>query len=77
MKSHSDKVIHFHHKEIPKLGDYTCFYSLDCAINKGEHYYPQAFLRECKYIEGKVTRYINDNLSGISSDYHSDDCDEE
>ena len=32
-------------------------------------------LKECKYIEKKVVRYIHDNLSNFS--YSSDDSDEE
>ena len=32
-------------------------------VKKDENYYLQVFLKECKYIEKKVIRYINDNLS--------------
>ena len=35
------------------------------------------FLKECKYIEKKAIRYINDNLKDISSDDDSNDSDEE
>ena len=35
-----------------------------------ENYYLQVFLKDCKYIERKKTRHINDNLTDFSS------CDE-
>ena len=34
-------------------------------------------LNKCKYIEGKVMRHINDNLSDFSSSDESDDSNEE
>ena len=56
--------------------NYTCLAvtSLDSALKKDEKYYPQVFLKECKYIEKKLIRLINDNLSDFSS---SDEFDEE
>ena len=33
------------------------------TIKKDDNYYPQVFLKECKYIEKKVIRHINDDLS--------------
>ena len=50
---------------------------MDSALNKDGHYYPQVFLKECKYIEKKVIRHINGNLSHFSSDDDSDDSVEE
>ena len=49
--------------------NHTCLaiISLDSALKKDENYYPQVFLKECKYIEKKVNRHINENLSDISS----------
>ena len=47
---------------------------MDSALKKDENYYSQMFLKECKYIEKKVIRHINDNLSDFSS---SDEPDEE
>ena len=41
--------------------------SLNSALKKEENYYMQVFLKERKYIEKKVVRHINDNLSDISS----------
>ena len=77
IKSHGDEVTNFYDKKIPKVGsNYTCVavISLDSALKKDENYYPQVFLKECKYIEKKVMRYINDNLSDFS---YSDESDEE
>ena len=48
--------------------------SLDSALKKDNNYYPQAFLKDCKYTEKKVIRHIHDNLSDFSS---SDESDEE
>ena len=42
--------------------------SLDSTIKKDENYYPHMFLKECKYIEKKVIRHINDNFSVFTSD---------
>ena len=49
--------------------------TLDFALKKGDSYYLQVFLKECRYIEKKVVRHIHDNLSGFS--YSSDESDEE
>ena len=49
----------------------TCFglavITLDSALKKDDHYYTQMFLKECKHIEEKIIRHINDNLSDFSS----------
>ena len=37
------------------------------AFNNDQNCYSQLFVKKCKYIEKKVIRYINDNLSGFSS----------
>ena len=57
--------------------NHTCLavISLDSALNKDDNYYPEVFLNECKYIDKKVIRHINDNLSDFS--YSSADSDEE
>ena len=36
--------------------------SLDYDLKKDENYYPQVFLKGCKYIEKKVVRHINEKL---------------
>ena len=77
IKSHGDEVTDFYDKEIPRVdSNHTCLAvtSLDSALKKDENYYPQVFLKECKYIEKKVVRHIHDNLSYFSS---SDESDEE
>ena len=36
--------------------NHTCLavINLDSALNKDENYYPQVFLKECKYIEKRL-----------------------
>ena len=66
IKSHGDEVTDFYDKRIPKVdSNHTCLavITLDSALNKNVNYYPQVFLKECKYIDKKVVRHINDNLS--------------
>ena len=78
IKSHVDDVTDFYDKEIPKAdSNHTCLavISLDSALNKNGNYYPQIFLKECKYIIKKVIRHIIDDLES-SFDY-SDDSEEE
>ena len=77
IKSHGDEVTDFFDNEIPKLdSNHTCLavIILDSALKKDENYYTQVFLKECKYIEKKLTRHINSNLSDFPS---SDESDEE
>ena len=69
IKSHGDEAKDFYDKNIPKVvSNHTCLVviSLDSALKKDDKYYQQLFIRECKYIEEKVIRYINDNLSRFS-----------
>ena len=69
IKFHGDEVTDFYDKGIPKVdSNHTCLAvnSLDSALKKYENYYPQVFLKECKYIEKKVIRHINDNLRDFS-----------
>ena len=56
--------------------NHTCLavISLDSTLKKDENYDPQVFLNNFQYIEKKVIRHINDNLSDFSFD---DDSDEE
>ena len=51
--------------------------SCDSAFKKDDNYYPKVFLKECKYIEKKVIRYISDNLSEFFSDDDDDDDDDD
>ena len=46
--------------EIPKAGsNHTCLavISLDSTLNKDGNYYPQLFLKECKYIKKNNQAY--------------------
>ena len=52
---------------------YLAVITLDSALKNHSSYYPQVFLIECKYIEEKVIRHFNDNLSNFS---HSNESDE-
>ena len=78
IKSHGDEVADSYNKKIPKLDcNHTCLavISLDSALKKDGNYYPQMFLKECKYVEKKVVRHIHDNLSDFSCS--SDESEEE
>ena len=46
---------------------------LGSALKKDDKYYPQVFLKSCKYYEKKVVRHINDNFSDFSSFDESDE----
>ena len=64
IKSHGDKVTDFLDKAIPKaLSNHPGLaeINLDFALKKYEHYYPQVFLKEYKYINKKVIRHIIDD----------------
>ena len=48
-------------KKNPKVdSNHTCLaaISLDSALKRDGSYYPQVFLKECKYIEKKVIRHM-------------------
>ena len=81
MISHGDEVTDFYDKEIPKVdSNHTCLavVRLDSAVKKDENYYPQVFLKECKYIEKKLVRQIiDDSESSFDDSDDSDDSDEE
>ena len=69
IKSYGDAVTDFYDKEIPKVvSNHSCLavISLDSALNKDGKYYPQAFLKDCKYIEKNVIRLITDDLESSS-----------
>ena len=78
IKSHGDEVTDVYEKKTPKVdSNHTCLavITLDSALKKDDSYYLQVLLKECKYIEKKVIRHINNNLSNFS--YSSDESDEE
>ena len=75
IKSHGDEVTDFYEKEISKMdSNHTCsaVISLDSTLKKDENFYLQVVLKECKYIEKKVIRHINGNLSYFSSSDESE-----
>ena len=79
IKSNGDKVTDFYDKKIPKVDSNRtslALITLDSDLKKDGNYYPQVLLKECKYIEKKVIRHINDNLSDFSY-YYFDESDEE
>ena len=76
IKNHGDEVTYFHAKKIPELdSNHTCLavITLDSAFSIDGNYYLQVFLKECKYIEKKAIRHINDNLIDFSSSDKSDE----
>ena len=75
IKSYGDEATDFHDKEIPKVApDYTCLavITIGSALQKDENYYLQGFLKECKYIEKELIKYITGD-----PEFSSDKSDEE
>ena len=71
IKSHGKKGKDFYGKETPKLdSNHTCLARiiLDSSLKKNDNHCHQMFLKECKYIEKNVIRYIRDSLSDFTSD---------
>ena len=69
VKPHGDEVTDFYDRKIPKVdSNHTCLavISLDSPLKKDENHYLYLFLKECKHIEKKVIRNINDILSDFS-----------
>ena len=78
IKSHGDEVTDVYNKKFLKVNSsHTCLavISLHSVLKKDDNYCLQVFLKGCKYIEEKVIRHINNNLSDFSSD--DDESDEE
>ena len=71
IKFYGDVVRNFYDKEIPKVDSY---HTSLAVINFLNYYYPQMFLKACKYFEKKGISHLNDKLSNFSS---TDDSDEE
>ena len=58
IKSHGDEVTDFYNKTIPRVDSNHTFLAvltLDSALKKDDSYYPQVFLKGCKYI---VEKYL-------------------
>ena len=49
LKSYSYEVTYFYDKEFPKADSNLSFLAV-----KAGNYYPQVFLKECKYIEKEI-----------------------
>ena len=65
IKSYGDGATDFHDKELSKAGsNYTCLavITIDSALKKDENYYPQVFLKECKYTEKEVIRQVTEDI---------------
>ena len=60
IKFHGDEVMIV---VIDSVDVWLAVMSLDFALEKDGNYFPQVFLKECKLIEEKVIRHINENLS--------------
>ena len=78
IKSQGNELTDFYDKKVPKVdSNNTCLavISLDSALKKDNGYYPEVFLKECKYIEKIVVRHIHDSLSDCS--YSSDESDKQ
>ena len=60
-------------KSFVRLSLIMLVWHLDSTLKENNNYNPQVFSKECKYIEKKVIRHINDNLSGFSSPDNSDE----
>ena len=70
IKSYDDEIIELYDKEVSMVDSnhiYLAVISLDSAFKEDENSCLQVFLKECKYIEKKVIRNINGNLSDFSS----------
>ena len=65
IKSHGDEDTDFYNKKFI----YTCLavISLDSTLKRDDNYYPQVFLKECKYIDKKVVSHIDDKWSHFFS----------
>ena len=78
IKSYHDEVTDVcDKKRAKKDSSHTCsaVMSLDSVFKKDGNNYMQEFLKQCKYIEKKVNRYIIDDLESSSDD--SNDSDED
>ena len=56
----------FRDKEFPKVDSNHTFLavtSLDSTHKEYDKYYPQVFLKECKYIKKKILMHIHNNLN--------------
>ena len=71
-------ITNFHNKKLPKeKAPCNCFpiIMLDSVIKANKKYYPQMFLEECKYVQGKIKNenYIDDDFKKSESDSDSNE----
>ena len=74
-KFYVDEATDFYVKKIPKVdSNHPCsaVFSLEFSLNKDDNYYPQVFLKECKYIKEKLITYVGDNFGEFPSSDESD-----
>ena len=60
-KSYDDEATDFHDKEIPEVGSNDTNLAVILiyfVLKKDENYYPQVFLKECKYIEKRLLNIL-------------------
>ena len=72
----TDQNTDFYHTDVSKVvSDYTCLAVLlvDSALKKNENYYPQMFLRECKYTLKKKKKCLVILMITSSADNSSAD----
>ena len=70
-KSYGDETTDFQNKEMPNAGsNNTCLavITIDFVLEKYENYYPQVYLKECKFIEKEVLIHITGDMELFSSD---------
>ena len=75
IKSYGDEARDFHDREIPKECcncTSLAVITIDSALKRDENYYPQALLKDCKWIKKEVIRYITGDIEVFLSD-----CNEE
>ena len=78
IKCHGDEVTGLYDKNFFQVDcnhTYLAVISLDSALKKDYIYYPQVFLKKCKFIEKKIIRQIIGNLIDFSYPYDESDED--
>ena len=74
VKSFNERInTHFRNNKIPKEGFQFIWLSvilIDSVFIIGKSYYPQVFLKECKYVgkEKKMPEFVTDDISSDDSD---------
>ena len=76
IQSHCDEVTNFADKKILNIkSNHACLavINLNSGLQKAENDYLEVFLKEFKYIEKKVIRHVNSNLSDFAFSKESDE----